>query len=220
MGAAARRRLAILDHWRAETTLAGFRSLARLLAQTGGKKIVLWLTGDDSALNPSFNGQFVLDDPAEQAIQIQRTEMEETFRLLNTADISIWPVQVRGVSNPGLAEAASAVPAREVDKLRQFQQDRAGDARLAMLTIAEGTGGEVLEGGNDLRGLLAKAASLAGSYYLLSCPFTLAAFTPHGHALGNGRLMLAPGYHRTRVRVARRGVQALARRGVLVSAQR
>ncbi len=120
MGAAARRRLAIPDHWRTEATLAGFRPLARLLARTGGAP--LWLTSHGPALSPS------------------------------------------------------------------------------------------------LRGLLAKAASLAGSHHLLGCPFTLAAFTPHGHELGDGRLVLAPGYHRTRVRVARRGVQVLTRRGVPIAA--
>jgi len=218
-GAAARRQLAFLDHIRSEEMLAGFRSLTLALAPLAGRKVVLWLTADASALNPSLAFQFSLQDPAEQPIGIPRAELRDTFRGLNAADVTIWPLQIRGVSNPGMVAAASAAGG-PVQDLQLFQESRAGDARLAMFTVANATGGFVFEGNNDLVGLLRRALSLAQGYYLLSCSFTLDSRVPHGHALRDGKLLLAPGYHAIKVRVQRRGVKVLARRGVLVPAQR
>lgn len=217
LAAGAWRQLALLDHVRAETTLTGFRDLARVLSSVSGQKIVIWLTSDASALNPSFINQFSLGDPSEEPYQIPRGELHETFGVLNAADLSIWPVQIRGQSNPGLPEAASSVPARAVDKLRQIQEDRAGDARLAMFTMAGGTGGQTFEGDNGLVDLLRRAFSLLHGYYLLSCPFTFEPVVPSGHALRDGRLLLAPGYHSLKVRVVRRGAKVLARRSVFIS---
>lgn len=217
LAAGAWRQLALLDHVRAETTLTGFRDLARVLSSVSGQKIVIWLTSDASALNPSFINQFSLGDPSEEPYQIPRGELNETFGVLNAADVSIWPVQIRGQSNPGLPEAASSVPARGVDKLRQIQEDRAGDARLAMFTMAGGTGGQVFEGDNVLVDLLRRAFSLLHGYYLLSCPFTFEPVVPSGHALRDGKLLLAPGYHSLKVRVVRRRVKVLARRSVFIS---
>ncbi|MGH9542436.1 MAG: VWA domain-containing protein [Terriglobales bacterium] len=218
LGDAARRQLAFFDHMRSEATLAGFRWLSRELQALSGTKIIIWLTADASALNPSFEFQFAMD-PAERPVGIPRSELEWTFRLLNKADVTIWPLELRGVANPGLINAASASPGGSVDKLRQLQEDRAGDARLAMFTVAKATGGFVFEGDNDITDLLRRALALAHGYYVLTCPFTLAASALHGHELRGGHLLLAPGYHSLKIHVSRRGARVLARQGVEIGEQ-
>lgn len=216
MGTAARRQLAFFDHLRSEETLAAFRSLTRALAPLAGRKVVVWLTADASALNPSLAFQFSLANPAEQPIGIPRAELRDTFRGLNAADVTIWPLQIRGVSNPGMVAASSAAGGA-ASALQLFQEGRADDSRLGMFTVARATGGFVFEGDNDLVGLMRRAILLAHGHYLLSCPFTLEAVVPRGHVLKNGQLLLAPGFHSVRVRLARRGVQVLARRSVFIS---
>lgn len=196
---------------RARYVLAQFEQLARSLSGIPGRKEVLWLTSDASPLNPSLMYQQVLEDPAAESLRVQAADVGAAYRALAAADVSVFPVDVRGVSNPGLLGAGSQASHASFEVMMghsspgedatsgfaDHAESLAADSSLAMTGAAVSTGGEVLANNNDLVALLLRAESLWSSYYLLS------AVAPPA----------APGYHKIEVKVARKGVKLLFRRG-------
>jgi VWFA-related protein len=203
-------------HTRAANTLAQFRQLANAFAGVAGKKMVLWLTGDASPLNPTLMYQIVFSDPGSEPLRLEWREIAATFEALNVAGISVFPVDIRGIINPGLASAAEHTSHADImHSLAESQpweseayptttsrrQGEAANAVLAMETAAVETGGRVLKGSNDLSELLGRAQGVWSSYYVL-------AFTPKPRGNGKGAA-----YHRIEVKVPGHPVQVLFRRG-------
>ncbi len=201
---------------RAANTLAQFRQLANSFAGVAGKKMVLWLTGDASPLNPTLMHQIAFDDPGSEPLRLQWRDVAATFGALNGAGISVFPVDIRGIINPGLASAAEHTSHPDImhslaesqpgesevyPTTTSMRQGEAANAVLAMETAAVETGGRVLKGSNDLSELLGKAQDLWSSYYVL-------AFTPEQGGQGK-----AAAYHRIEVKVPGHSVQVLFRRG-------
>jgi len=205
-------------HTRAANTLLQFRQLANSFAGVAGKKTVLWLTGDASPLNPTMMNMMVLDDMAAEPLRVQRREVAATYEALNGAGISVFPVDIRGVVNPGLASPgetpnhpdfmqnlAQSQPGDNVpySSTTSRRVGEAGNAVLAMETAAVETGGQVLRGSNDLSELLGRAQEVWSSYYVL-------AFTPEAESRGK-----SAAYHRIEVKVPGRAAQVLYRRGYI-----
>ena len=201
---------------RAEDTLAQFRQLANSFAGVAGKKTVLWLTGDASPLNPTLMNMVNLDDPSSEPLRLQWRELSATYQALNGADISLFPVDIRGAVNPGLQkpdETPSHATFMETLALNQpgaaaaypsavsQRQGEAANADLAMSTAAVETGGQVLAGTNDLSSLLGRAQNLWSSYYVLS-------FAPAPDSQDKSAV-----YHRIEVKTPGRSGQLLYRRG-------
>jgi VWFA-related protein len=203
---------------RAQDTLAEFRQLANSLAGVAGKKTVLWLTGDASPLNPTLMNMINFGDPSSVPLRVEWATLVATYEALSGAGISLFPVDVRGVINPGLKspnEAPSHAEFVESAALSQpgasiypsatsRREGEASNAIMAMETAAVETGGQVLRGSNDLSGLLAQAQHLWSSYYVL-------AFKPEPESHGR-----SPVYHRIEVKVPGRSAQVLYRRGYTV----
>ena len=203
-------------HTRAANTLIQFRQLANSFAGVAGKKTVLWLTSDASPLNPTLMYQVMLNDPASEPLRVEWREIAATYQALNSAGISVFPVDIRGIVNPGLAGAHESTSHGDfMGNLAQTQpggsdayptttarrQGEAGNAVLAMETAAVETGGQALRGSNDLSELFDRAQVVWTSYYVL-------AFTPEQDARAKSAV-----YRRIDVKVARRGLQVLFRRG-------
>jgi VWFA-related protein len=203
------------NHTRAANTLVQFRHLARSFAGVAGKKSVLWLTGDASPLNPTLMYETVLNDPASETLRVGWREIASTYEALNSAGITVYPVDIRGIGNPGLANPREATSHTGImQSLAQTQQwdqspyssttsrreGEAANALMAMQTAAVETGGEVFRGLNELSDLLDRAQQRWSNYYVLS-------FTPEPESRP------APAYHRIEVKVVRRGIQVLYRRG-------
>lgn len=201
---------------RAARTLAAFRELAESFGGVPGKKSVIWLTGDASPLNPSL---LYRNLPFNMSVETPETswwQTAKTYDALNTAGVTVFPVDVRGVANSGLLPTEGF---RTHDEFRQslggtqpndmspysgptgFRQGEAANAVLAMDSVASETGGTVLAGSNDIGELLSRAHKLWANYYVL-------AFVPEKSANES-----VPSYHKIKVNVDRKGVHVLARRG-------
>lgn len=168
---------------RSTRTLAAFRQLARAFAGVPGKKELLWLTGDASLLNPSLLYLILLDAPNLAANTGSGPELVLTLESLNNANVTVFPIDVRGVKNTGSASPSEELSHEEFNQTVRGTQpesvsiyagstDRregeAANAALAMETFARETGGEVLRGSNDLESLLRRARETWDAYYVLS----------------------------------------------------
>jgi VWFA-related protein len=205
---------------RATRTLEAFRQLAGAFSGLPGKKTVLWLTADPSPLNPTLmytlpleiHGRTVYQDSS----RASAWDIAKTFEALNSSEMSLSPVDVRGQANTGMSDwmnhharsetlqdLAGSQPADSnlYTNMTDFRQGESANSTLAMLSAAAETGGIVYRGSNDLAGQLARAQETESYYYLLG-------FDPRGVSGGNGWK-----YHRIEVKVKRHGVHLLARRG-------
>ena len=96
-----------LDHLhRAQRTLEAFRELAGSFEGIPGKKTVRWLTGDASPLNPTLLYRIIGPDKSAPTQATPWSEMAKTCELLNASGISVFPLDIRGIANPGLLSAA------------------------------------------------------------------------------------------------------------------
>lgn len=201
---------------RAQRTLEAFRELAESFGGIPGKKTVIWLTGDASPLNPTLLYRNLAFDKSAQTQATPWWEMAKTYEALDGAGISIFPLDIRGIANPGLLSAGQELTHDEFNQVSRgsqaddmssysnpldLRQGEAANAALAMSTVAAETGGTVLAGSNDIDELLGRARKLWASYYAL-------AFVPERPEDNSG-----PAYHKIKVNVDRKGVRILARRG-------
>jgi len=168
---------------RAANTLLQFRQLARSLWGVSGKKAVLWLTADASPLNPTLMHETVLNDAASETLRVGWREIASTYEAFHSAGVTVYPVDIRGIVNPGLANAREAGSRTDVmQSLGQTQpwdqspyssttsrrQGEAANALMAMETAAVEIGGEVFRGLNELSDLLDRAQQRWSSYYVHS----------------------------------------------------
>lgn len=190
-------------HTRAASTLAQFRQLARAFAGVAGKKTVLWLTGDASPLNPTLMYGVMLSDPGSEPLRVQWREVASTYEALNGAGISVFPVDIRGITNPGLPNPSEHISHADMmdTSTTSRREGEAANAVMAMETAAVETGGQVFKGSNDLSELFSRAQGVWQSYYVL-------AFTPADDPQAKSSV-----YRRIEVKVAQHGVQVFSRRG-------
>jgi VWFA-related protein len=212
----ARREYNIDQIQRAANTLAAFRELAEAFGGMPGKKTVIWLTGDVSPLNPTLLYRNLPFDKAVETPETSWWQTAKTYEALNSAGISVFPVDVRGVVNTGMLadekfhthedfrQSLGGTQWGDMSPYSSptgFRQGEAANAALAMDTVASETGATVLAGSNDIGELLGKAHKLWANYYVL-------AFVPEKPANDS-----IPSYHKIKVDVDRRGVHVLSRRG-------
>ena len=206
---------------RSTRTLAAFRQIARAFAGIPGKKELLWLTGDASPLNPSMLYLILLDGPALEANSGSGADLARTFESLNQANITVFPIDIRGVKNTGLLNASGEVSHEEFNQLARRgsqpedvniyatssdrREGEAANAALAMESCARETGGEVLRGSNDLNTLLQRARGAWDAYYVLS-------FVPRTPEVKQGR------YVPLKVKVKQKRVRVLHRQGFWLAA--
>ncbi len=180
-----------------EDTLKAFLAIAWSLSGVPGRKSLIWATG-------SF--PFNLDSPSSLPGGSLSILYERTMEALNHAQVSVYPVDVRGLvsttptadatysgslSGPGFADAAadrSWLQTSSVQSLENF---------------AEMTGGRAFFNNNDVSTGFKRAADDSSSYYLL------------GYYVDN--LNTKPGWRKLQIQVARKDVEVHARTGFLVT---
>ena len=180
-----------------EDTLKAFLAIAWSLSGVPGRKSLIWATG-------SF--PFNLDSPSSLPGGSLSILYERTMEALNHAQVSVYPVDVRGLvsttptadatysgslSGPGFADAAadrSWLQTSSVQSLENF---------------AEMTGGRAFFNNNDVSTGFKRAADDSSSYYLL------------GYYVDN--LNTKPGWRKLQVQLARKDVEVHARTGFLVT---
>jgi VWFA-related protein len=173
-----------------ETTLQAFLSLALSLSGMPGRKSVVWATGSFPFYLDSF-----ADVPGDKTL---RTLYERAMKALNDAEISLYPLDVRGLlsdptyfgNEPGFTPGANSTSLQDstVNTLKRF---------------AAMTGGRAYYGNNDLASALKHAAEDSSSYYLL------------GYYLDTRNKKA--GWRKLQVSVARKDAEVSARAGFLVT---
>jgi VWFA-related protein len=174
-----------------ETTLRAFLSIAWSLSGVPGRKSVVWATG-------SF--PFYLDTfaavPGDNAL---RALYERAMKALNDANISVYPLDVRGLlSDPTYFgnNTGSMLPEDATSLLQN-------STLTSLKNFARMTGGHAYYGNNDLANALKHAAEDSSSYYLLG-------YYLDSH---NNR----PGWRKLQVAVSRKDADVGARAGFLVT---
>jgi VWFA-related protein len=134
-----------------ETTLRALRQVAESFSGVPGRKSLLWVTG---------GLPFEADDPT--AFQFGSTELldryESTWNALNDAQITVYPLDMGGLFNPGYISARFRRPVRN---------RRAIDSVSNLETLAKMTGGKFCEHKMNVSGCYNEAQQDAGHYYLI-----------------------------------------------------
>jgi VWFA-related protein len=180
-----------------EDTMKAFLAIALSLSGIPGRKSLIWATG-------SF--PFTLDSPSAVPGGNLSLLYERTLQALNDAQVSVYPLDVRGLvggspmadatydgdlSGPGFADTIagrSALQTSTISSLRNF---------------ADMTGGRAFYNNNDVAAEFKRAADDSSSYYLLGY------YADHHDP--------KPGWRKLQVQVARPDVEVHARTGFLVT---
>jgi VWFA-related protein len=148
-----------------ETTLQGFLELAWSLSGVPGRKSVVWATG---------GFPFYLDSASAVPGGYDSLLYERTMYTLNEGQISIYPVDVRGLVSltPGADVGGSRLTAgARPDAAMRRASNRSWLQYSTIETLrdfAEMTGGKGFYNSNDIAGGFKRAKEDSSSYYLLT----------------------------------------------------
>jgi VWFA-related protein len=176
-----------------ETTLNAFQSIAWSLSGLPGRKALVWATGGFPFAISSYN-----DVPGGYLSILY----ERTMQALNEAQISVYPVDVRGLVNTsslGDVSRSRAPTPRQMNNRIWLQQSTID----SLTEFANMTGGKAFYNTNDLATSFKRAADDASSYYLLGYYLN----TKNNHA----------GWRELKVKVDRNNTEVRARNGFFVT---
>jgi VWFA-related protein len=173
-----------------ETTLNSFLGIAYALNGIPGRKSLIWATG-------SF--PFALTTPATVPGGYLSTLYERTMQALDEAQISVYPIDMRGLVDFTDASRRSAPTTRTMTNRSWYQQSTID----TLNEFAEMTGGKAYYNTNDLAGSFKRAADDASSYYLV------------GYYLDNSNNKA--GWRTLKVKIDKTGVDVRHRQGFFVT---
>jgi len=176
-----------------EQTMNAFLAIAWSLSGIPGKKSIVWATG---------GFPFFIDSPAAVPGGHLSFLYERTMQALNDAEISVYPVDVRGLVNYTVSDVSSprgSSYARSVAARGWLQ-----DSTLDMLRdFAEMTGGRAFYNSNDIEKGYNRAVEDSSSYYLV------------GYYLDTTNTK--PGWRKLKVKTSRPNLEVRARSGFFVT---
>jgi VWFA-related protein len=176
-----------------ETTMNSFLGIAWSLSGVPGRKSLIWATG---------GFPFTLRAPDAVPNGYLSNLYERTMAALAEAQISVYPVDVRGLvnSNPiGEASKSGMPSARQISNRAWLQQSSID----SLNEFADMTGGKAFYNTNDLAASFKRAADDASSYYLLG-------YYLDAH---NDRA----GWRQLKVKVDKKDTEVRARKGIFVT---
>lgn len=180
-----------------EATTKAFLEIAWSLSGIAGKKSLVWATG---------GFPFFMDTPSAVPGGYLSTIYERTMQAMNDAEISIYPVDVRGLVNFFPNSDASLRGTKLGNSYVQSLSNRSWLQTSTIDTLkdfAEMTGGRAFYNTNDLTTSFQRAADDASQYYVLS------------YYLDTTNKK--PGWRPLKVKVNRPGVDVRARSGFFVT---
>ena len=154
---------------RAQITLDAMNELARYLANIPGRKNLIWFSGSlpiDILPNTSTGNGFA-------SMGNWEAEFRETMNLLVRSQVSLYPVDSRGLTGSGIYSAAGSGrkyardPTAAGKDEAKFDAQRAGE-NDTMLQAAHDTGGRAFINTNGLSAAVGKAIEDGSSYYTLT----------------------------------------------------
>jgi len=180
-----------------ESTMRGFLDISWALSGISGRKSLIWATG-------SF--PFYIDSPGAVPAHLS-VLYERTMKALNDAEISVYPVDVRGLVNTS-AGASAAGNTRAPRGPATVQQLVArnwlqGSTLDTLRDFAEMTGGQAFFNSNDIATSFHRAAADSDSYYVVSYYLDTA--------------NRAPGWRKLKVKINRKNIDVRARNGFFVT---
>lgn len=179
-----------------ETTMNAFRGIAWALSGIPGRKSLIWATG---------GFPFVIGSPSTVPGGYLSTLYERAMEALSDANISVYPVDVRGLVNTSPISDMSARVRTGADLARQIN-NRSWLQQSSIDTLnefAEMTGGKAFYNTNDLASSFKRAADDASSYYLAGYYLD----THNNNA----------GWRQLKVKVDKKNTEVRARKGFFVT---
>lgn len=181
-----------------EETLNGFLEIAWSLSGIPGSKSLIWATG---------GFPFEISSPAQIASQGSFASLyQRTMQALDAAQISVYPVDVRGlVANSPMGSAVSVAGptgagiAQEIHERNWLLQS----TLYSLDEFADMTGGKAFYNTNDLASSMKRAAEDSSSYYL-------AGYYLDTHNKNSG-------WRQLKVKVDKNGTEVRAREGFFVT---
>jgi VWFA-related protein len=211
---------------RIRVTLEAFQHVAEAFAGVPGRKSLVWATasfpfGLDpttgtllaprvftegtavSANTMSATGDLPAlpgskSEEADSDLKALAPEYERTIQMLNDANISLYPVDARGLVT-FFADATTS----QIAGIHDFNSALFESSRETMEGFAEMTGGKAFYNSNDLDSAFGKAADDSNSYYMI------------GYYLDKNA---KPGWHKLQVKTKKSG-HVRARNGFFVTAE-
>ncbi|MGD0758063.1 MAG: VWA domain-containing protein [Candidatus Sulfotelmatobacter sp.] len=179
-------------------TLDGLQTVAQALAGVPGRKSLIWASGgfpfnvSDNTMQLAPAGRDTLADVLPL--------YERTWQLLNDAEISLYPVDVKGLQVVSMPSASLRNPGKNYSR---HMQNRQFDTQSSFLTFASMTGGRAYFGSNDLEKGFREAVNDSAEYYML------------GYYID--RAQTKPGWRKLTVKANREHVEVRARSGFFVT---
>jgi len=179
-----------------EETMRAFLAIALSLSGVPGRKSLIWATG---GFPFRLAGGSSLPGGALSVLY------ERTMQALNDAQISVYPVDIRGITgtssaeDPTVSASAAVVFGDQTANLSSLNESALDSLR----TFAEMTGGRAFFNNNDAASGFRRAADDSSSYYLL------------GYYLNTHNT--SPGWRKLQVQVQRKDAEVRARSGFLVT---
>lgn len=172
------------------TTLEAFLDLAWALSGVQGHKSVIWLTA---------GFPFQMTTPSMVPSGDLYILYERTFQQLSQANMSIYPVDARGLVDP-IADVSSGAKLNASTNARIWLHNSSLDT---LSEVAAMTGGQAFFNGNDLAAALGRAMRDSASYYLL------------GYYLDPGDR--SPGWRKLKIELGEKDMKAHARTGFFLT---
>jgi VWFA-related protein len=147
-----------------ETTMQAFLGIAWSLSGFPGKKAVIWTTG---------GMPFYMDSPSTVPGGYLSALYERTMAALNESEISVYPVDARGLLNfMPTADSTSPHLARDMRPDNAMKQVSSRSwlnyaTTDTLRDFAAMTGGRAFYNSNDISGLFKRAVDDSSAYYLL-----------------------------------------------------
>ena len=180
-----------------ETTMNAFLGIAWSLSGVPGRKSLIWATG---------GFPFSIDSPSSVPGGYLSQLYERTMLALNEAEVSVYPVDIRGLMNNSMfveGNRSGSITGLNASRaltnrgwLQQSKFDTLND-------FADMTGGKAFYNTNDLAGSFLRAADDGASYYML------------GYYLDTHNDK--PGWRALKVKIGRKDVEVRSRTGFFVT---
>lgn len=175
---------------RVRITLAAFDAIARHVSDLPGRKNVIWVSGAFPILFGPVGGRDSRNYGA---------DVETTTERLSSANVSVYPVDARGLIPEDAGLAQPMLSSRRQAVIPTLPPSLAPEEVLTMNTIAQNTGGRAFFNSNDVRGSIQRAVDDASFSYVLG-------YYPD-HQEWNGE------FRKVRVKVDRPHIQLHVRQG-------
>jgi VWFA-related protein len=178
-------------------TLDGLKQIAQALAGYPGRKSVIWASGG-FPFNVSDSMQ--LAPAGRDSLTDVLPLYEHTWQLLNDAQISLYPVDLKGLQVTTMPSASVRNPGKNFGRHTEWKQL---DTQATLQTFASVTGGRAYFNSNDLVKGFRDAVSDSSQYYML------------GYYLNHSDTK--PGWRKLSVKVKRDHTEVRARNGFFVT---